>query len=35
MRVFHFVIKKKEKGPETGFLSFFNDSDIFLKIFEF
>ena len=22
MRVFHFVIKKKEKGPETGFLSF-------------
>ena len=31
MRVFHFVIKKKEKGPETGFLSFFSDSDIFLK----
>ena len=31
MRVFHFVIKKKEKGPETDFLSFFNDSDIFLK----
>ena len=30
MRVFHFVIKKKEEGPETGFLSFFfNDSDIF------
>ena len=22
MRVFHFVIKKKEKGPETGFLFF-------------
>ena len=33
MRVFHFVIKKKEKGPETGFLFFFNDSDIFLKYF--
>ena len=31
MRVFHFVIKKKEKGPETGFL-FFNDSEIFLSI---
>ena len=29
--VFHFVIKKKGKGPETGFL-FFNDSDIFLNI---
>ena len=23
MRVFHFVIKKKEKGPETGFLWWF------------
>ena len=23
MRVFHFVIKKKEKGHETGFLFFF------------
>ena len=22
MRVFHLVIKKKEKGPETGFLFF-------------
>ena len=33
MRVFHFVIKKKEKGPHTEFLSFFNDSDIFLKYF--
>ena len=22
MRVFHFVVKKKEKGPETGFLFF-------------
>ena len=33
MRVFHFVIKKKEEGPETGFLFFFfNDSDIFLSI---
>ena len=31
--MFHFVIKKKEKGPETGFLFFFNDSDIFLKYF--
>ena len=33
MRVFHFVIKKRKKGPETGFLFFFNDSDIFLSIF--
>ena len=32
MRVLHFVIKKKEKGPETGFLFFFNDSDIFKNI---
>ena len=33
MRVFHFVIKKKEEGPETGFLFFFfNDSDIFKSI---
>ena len=33
MRMFHFVIKKKEEGPETGFLFFFfNDSDIFLSI---
>ena len=34
MRVFYFVIKKKEEGPETGFLFFiFNDSDIFFKYF--
>ena len=33
MRMFHFVIKKKGEGPETGFLFFFfNDSDIFLSI---
>ena len=33
MRMFHFVIKKKEEGPETGFLFFFfNDSDVFLSI---
>ena len=31
MRVFQFVIKKKEKGPETDFLFFRNNSDIFLK----
>ena len=31
--MFHFVIKKIEEGPETGFLFFFfNDSDIFLSI---
>ena len=33
MRVFHFVKKKKEKGPETDFLFFLNDSYIFLKYF--
>ena len=32
MRVSHYVIKKKEKGPQTGFPFFFNDSDIFLSI---
>ena len=34
MRMFHFFIKKKkEEGPETGFLFFFfNDSDIFLSV---
>ena len=32
MRVFHFVIKKKEKGPETGFL-FFQWFWHFLKYF--
>ena len=33
MRMFHFVIKKKEEGPETEFLFFFfNDSDVFLSI---
>ena len=33
MRMFHFVIKKKKEGPETGFLFFFfNDSGIFLSI---
>ena len=32
MRVIHFVIKKKkEKGPEIGFLFFLNDSDIFIS----
>ena len=31
MRVFQFVIKKKEKGPETDFLFFRNNSEIFLK----
>ena len=32
MRVFQFVIKKKEKGLDTDFLFFFlNDADIFLK----
>ena len=34
MRVFHFVIKKKEEGPETGFLFFFFSMIlIFLKYF--
>ena len=32
MRMSHYVIKKKEKGPETGFPFFFlNESDIFLS----
>ena len=34
MRVFHFVIKKKEEGPETGFpFFFFSMILIFLKYF--
>ena len=32
MRVFHFVIKKKEKGLKTEFCFFFNDSYKFLSI---
>ena len=31
-RVFHFVIKKKGKGPWDRIPFFFNDSDIFLNI---
>ena len=34
MKMFHFVIKKKEEVPETGFLFFFfNDSDFFFQYF--
>ena len=32
MRVFHLVIKKKEKGPETGFLFFLMIPTFFLSI---